>query len=54
MSGMVRFFVTRVKSGAKKWTDVPPLWRDGTIEELVAEGYTLNDDGTVTKEDVNG
>jgi hypothetical protein len=54
MSGMVKFFVTRVKSGAKKWTDVPSLWKDGVIAELKAEGYILNDDGTVAKEVLNG
>lgn len=46
---MVKFYVKRVISGVKKWTDVPSLWKDGVIAELEAEGYTLNDDGTVSK-----
>ena len=48
---MVNFYVYRVKNGLKKWTDVPTLWRDKVKEELVSEGYVLNDDGTVTKSD---
>ena len=46
---MVEFYVDRVIKGKKKWTEVPRLWNKGVQEELVKEGYILNDDGTVTK-----
>ena len=46
---MVKFYVVRVISGVKKWTDVPSLWNKAVQEELVKEGYILNDDGTVSK-----
>lgn len=48
---MVNFYAYRVKNGLKKWTDVPKLWQDKVKEELVSEGYVLNEDGTVTKAD---
>jgi hypothetical protein len=46
---MIKFYVKRVIAGAKKWTDVPSLWKEGVIEELKVEGYILNEDGTITK-----
>ena len=46
---MVNFYVYRVKNGLKKWTDVPPLWNEKVKEELISQGYVLNDDGTVSK-----
>ena len=46
---MVNFYVYRIKNGLKKWTDVPPLWNEKVKEELVAQGYVLNEDGTVSK-----
>ena len=45
---MVNFYVYRIKNGLKKWTDVPPLWNEKVKEELVTQGYVLNEDGTVT------
>ena len=48
---MVKFYVVRVISGVKKWTDVPSLWNKAVQEELVKEGYVLNEDGTVSKPD---
>ena len=48
---MVKFYVARVISGVKKWTDVPSLWNKAVKEELVKEGYILNEDGTVSKPD---
>ena len=48
---MVNFYFKRVAIyKVKKWTDVPELWKQAVIDKLKAEGYTLNDDGTVTKE----
>lgn len=46
---MVKFYVVRVISGVKKWTDVPSLWNKAVQEELVKEGYILNEDGTISK-----
>ena len=46
---MVKFYVVRVISGVKKWTDVPSLWNKAVQEELIKEGYFLNEDGTVSK-----
>ena len=48
---MVNFYVYRIKSGRKLWTDVPKLWQDEVNAKLLEEGYTLNDDGTVSKSD---
>ena len=48
---MVRFYVSRVKHGKKLWTEIRDLWRDDVKEKLIKEGYTLNDDGTVSKSD---
>ena len=47
---MVKFYVTRVIAGVKKWTDVPSLWNKAVQAQLIADGYILNDDGTVSKE----
>ena len=46
---MVNFYKIRVIKGKKKWTDVPSLWNKAVQEELVKEGYILNEDGTVSK-----
>ena len=46
---MVKFYVVRVISGVKKWTDVPSLWNKAVQDELIKEGYILNEDGTVSK-----
>lgn len=46
---MVQFYYKRVIQGKKLWTDIPALWRQATCDLLVENGYTLNDDGTVTK-----
>ena len=46
---MVKFYVVRVIAGVKKWTDVPSLWNKAVQDELIKEGYILNEDGTVTK-----
>ena len=50
---MINFYVYRVKNGLKKWTDIPTLWQEKVKEELVAQGYVLNEDGTVEKIPVN-
>ena len=48
---MVNFYVYRIKAGRNLWTSVPKLWRDDVKAKLIEEGYTLNDDGTVSKSD---
>ena len=48
---MVNFYVYRIKAGRKLWTVVPKLWQDEVKLKLFKEGYTLNDDGTVSKRD---
>lgn len=48
---MVNFYVYRIKEGKKLWTAVPKLWQDDVKAKLIEEGYTLNDDGTVSKPD---
>lgn len=47
---MVRFYVSRVKHGKKLWTKIRDLWQEDVKEKLIEEGYTLNDDGTVSKQ----
>ena len=46
---MIDFYVDRVIKGKKKWTDVPSLWNKAVQDDLIADGYILNEDGTVTK-----
>ena len=46
---MIDFYVDRVIKKKKKWTNVPSLWNKAVQEELVKEGYVLNEDGTVSK-----
>ena len=48
---MVRFYVSRVKHGKKLWTEIRDLWQEDVKKKLFDEGYTLNDDGTVSKPD---
>ena len=48
---MVNFYYKRVINGHKKWTKVPSLWFDDVVQMLKDNGYTLNDDGTVTNEE---
>ena len=48
---MINFYVYGIKNGLKKWTDVPTLCREEVKKELVAQGYVLNEDGTVSKEE---
>ena len=48
---MVNFYVYRIKTGKKLWTAVPKLWQGEVKLKLFEEGYTLNEDGTVSKTD---
>ena len=46
---MIRIYVRKIEAGTMLWTDVPSLWQNKVVAELEAEGYTCNEDGTVTK-----
>ena len=46
---MVNFYKIRVIEGKKKWTEVPKLWNNRVKDALIADGYILNEDGTVSK-----
>lgn len=46
---MVQFYEKRVIQGKKLWNEIPSLWQDAVCEALEADGYILNEDGTVTK-----
>lgn len=46
---MVQFYYTRVIQGKKLWTEIPGLWQQDVCDKLEANGYILNEDGTVTK-----
>ena len=48
---MVDFYVYRIKNGLKKWTHVPSSWQEKVKDELLAQGYVLNEDGTVSTEE---
>lgn len=49
---MVQFYFKRVIQGKKLWTEIPGLWKEDTCAMLTDNGYTLNDDGTVTKKEI--
>lgn len=46
---MINFYKKLVIKGTKKWIAVPSLWNEQVQEALKADGYTLNEDGTVSK-----
>ena len=46
---MVNFYKLRVIEDKKKWTEVPRLWNSKVQDALVADGYILNEDGTVSE-----
>lgn len=47
---MVAWYTQRVIDGKKKWTEVPHLWNEDVQANLISKGYTLNPDGTVSRE----
>ena len=47
---MAKIYFRMVIADMKKWNEIPMLWRKQTIKLLEDAGYTLNDDGTVSKE----
>lgn len=49
MAIMAVIYAILIIKGKKTFVDVPNKIKDKVRDELVAQGYTLNDDGTVTK-----
>ena len=47
---MVQFYYKRVIQGKKLWTEIPNLWKQDVCDMLIENGYTLNEDGTVSME----
>ena len=49
---MAAYFAMRIEQGMLNYNDVVkryPKYKDEIIDILVADGYTVNEDGTVTK-----
>lgn len=46
---MAVIYASLIIKGKKTFIEVPNKIKDEVRNELVAQGYTLNDDGTVTK-----
>lgn len=46
---MVEYYVYNVEHGYKKWTKVNKLWQEKVKQRVIEDGYALNDDGTVSK-----
>lgn len=46
---MVKKYVTKIIDGEMLWTEVPNLWNKKVQKELINQGYILNEDGTVSK-----
>lgn len=45
---MVKIYVRKIKANTMLWSDVPSLWQSKVVAELKKEGYTCNEDGTVS------
>lgn len=50
---MVELYVKKIKDDNIDFTleDVPKLWKQKVINRLIEDGYIVNDDGTVVKDD---
>ena len=46
---MVKLYVREIEAGNMLWTSVPKLWNKKVQEALIADGYILNEDGTISK-----
>lgn len=46
---MAVIYASLIIKGKKTFIEVPDKIKDNVRDALVAQGYTLNDDGTVTK-----
>ena len=49
---MVELYLKKIKADDIVFTleDVPKLWRQKVMDRLVEDGYTLNEDGSVSIE----
>lgn len=49
---MVELYVKKIKDDNIDFTleDVPKLWKQKVIKRLIEDGYIVNDDGTVVKD----
>ena len=52
---MVELYLKKIKADDIAFTleDVPALWKQKVMDKLVEDGYTLNEDGSVVKEQVD-
>ncbi len=50
---MVELYLKKIKADDIVFTleDVPALWKQKVMDKLVEDGYVLNEDGTVSKDD---
>lgn len=50
---MVELYLKKIKADDIVFTleDVPALWKQKVMDKLVEDGYVLNDDGSVSKDD---
>lgn len=46
---MVAKYVRKLEEGTMNFNDVPKLWSAKVRKQIEADGYVINDDGTVTK-----
>ena len=50
---MVELYLKKIKSDDITLDDIPKLWRQKVMDRLIEDGYTLNEDGSVVKEQVD-
>ena len=50
---MVELYLKKIKADDIVFTleDVPALWKQKVMDKLVEDGYVLNEDGSVSKDD---
>ena len=47
---MIKVYATLIESGRKNLNDVPSSIAKKVRQQIISDGYTINDDATVTKE----
>lgn len=45
---MVKIYVRKVEAGTMLWTEIPALWQSKACAQIEADGYILNEDGTIS------
>lgn len=48
---MVAKYVRKLEEGTMNINEVPKLWSEKVRKQIEADGYTINEDGTVVKND---